>query len=153
MDMTLEEKPLDSPHDWVAEHAQRYLETDGEDGYLWNGAPTLVLTTIGRRSGKPRRTMLIFGRDGDRYVVVASQGGADQDPLWYSNMLANPEVQVQVKGERFRAHARPATPEEKPRLWKMMAAIWPAYDRYQTKTERAIPVVILEPIGAAADNH
>jgi deazaflavin-dependent oxidoreductase (nitroreductase family) len=144
--MSIDEEVLDSPQDWVAEHARRYVETNGEDGYLWRGAPTLVLTMTGRRSGKPRRTMLIFGQDGDRYVVVASKGGAPQHPSWYLNILEHPEVQVQVRADRFQARARTATPEEKPRLWKLMTEIWPDYDEYQRKTQREIPVVILERI-------
>jgi deazaflavin-dependent oxidoreductase (nitroreductase family) len=142
--MTLDEEPLDSSSAWVAEHAQRYVATDGADGHLWRGVPTLALTTLGRRSGKPRRTMLIYGRDGDRYVVVASNGGAAQHPLWYGNLREHPEVQLQVGAERFRARARTATAEEKPRLWKLMTGIWPDYDVYQTKTPREIPVVVLE---------
>ena len=144
--MAVEDEPLDSPLGWVAQHTRKYVETNGEEGHIWNGVPTLALTTTGRRSGKPRRTMLIYGRDGDRYIVVASKGGADQHPLWYHNLVEDPEVQVQVGAERFRARARTATPEEKPRLWKLMAEIWPAYDQYQTKTSREIPVVILERI-------
>ena len=142
--MTTQEEPTDSPVGWVAEHTRQYLATDGEEGHMWRGAPTLVLTTRGRRSGIPRRTMLIYGQDGDRYLVVASKGGAAQHPAWYHNLLAHPEVEVQVRGDRFRARARPATAEEKPRLWQTMAAISPAYDEYQTKTSRDIPVVILE---------
>jgi len=143
-DMTLEQEPIDSPQGWVAEHVRRYIETDGADGYLWRGAPTLIVTTIGRRSGQPRRLALIYGEDGDRYVIVASKGGADQHPEWYLNMLANPEVLVQVRADRFRATARTATPEEQAALWPRMAAIWPAYNDYQAKTERPIPLVILE---------
>ncbi|MBA3948019.1 MAG: nitroreductase family deazaflavin-dependent oxidoreductase [Herpetosiphonaceae bacterium] len=142
--MSIQDEPLDSPVAWVAEHAQRYVATDGEDGHLWHGVPTLVLITMGRRSGKPRRTMLIYGRDGDHYLVVASKGGAEQDPLWYLNLQEQPEVQVQVGAEHFSARARTATAEEKSRLWPLMTAILPAYDEYQTKTSRAIPVVILE---------
>jgi deazaflavin-dependent oxidoreductase (nitroreductase family) len=144
--MSVDEEVLDSAQGWVAEHAQRYVETNGEDGFLWRGVPTLVLTTTGRRSGKQRRTMLIFGQDGDQYVVVASKGGAEKHPSWYLNILEHPEVQVQVKADRFRARARTATAEEKPRLWKLMTGIWPAYDEYQRKTQREIPVVILERI-------
>ena len=144
--MPVEQETLDSPLGWVAEHTRKYVETNGEEGYIWNGVPTLALTTTGRRSGKLHRTMLIYGRDGDRYVVVASKGGAEQHPQWYRNLQENPDVQVQVGAERFSARARTATPEEKPRLWKMMAEIWPAYDQYQTKTSREIPVVILERI-------
>jgi deazaflavin-dependent oxidoreductase (nitroreductase family) len=129
---------------WQAEHTRRYIETNGEDGYLWNGVPTLLLTTTGKRSGEPRTTPLIFGRDGDRYLVVASRGGAQRNPQWYRNLVANPDVQVQVKGDRFAARARTAAPAEKPRLWQIMTAIWPAYDEYQTRTSRQIPVVIIE---------
>jgi deazaflavin-dependent oxidoreductase (nitroreductase family) len=142
--MTAQEEPLDSSWDWVAEHAHRYVETNGEEGHIWRGAPTLVLTTTGRRSGKPRRTMLIYGRDGDNYLLVASQGGRPTHPLWYHNLVEQPEVQVQVLADRFTARARTATPEEKARLWPTMTAIWPAYDEYQAKTTRDIPVVILE---------
>jgi deazaflavin-dependent oxidoreductase (nitroreductase family) len=145
--MALEQEPIDSPQDWVAEHVRRYIETDGEDGHLWRGVPTLILTTLGRRSGKPRRLALIYGSDGDRYVVVASKGGAPQHPEWYLNLLAHPEVLVQVKADRFRAIARSATPEEHARLWPQLASIWPAYNDYQAKTARTIPLVILERVG------
>lgn len=142
--MTINQEPIDSPQDWVADHVRRYIETDGEDGYIWKGAPTLILTTLGRRSGKPRRLALIYGQDGDRYIVVGSKGGADQHPEWYLNLRENPEVQVQVRGDRFRAHARTATPEEHEALWPRMAEIWPPYNEYQAKTDRQIPIVILE---------
>ena len=108
--------------------------------------PTLLLTTTGRRTGEPYTTPLIYGTDGDRYLVVASRGGTHQHPQWYRNLLAHPEVAVQVKAERFRARARTARPEEKPALWQRMASIWPAYDEYQARTRRDIPVVILERI-------
>jgi deazaflavin-dependent oxidoreductase (nitroreductase family) len=124
--MIAREEPLDSSWDWVAEHAHRYVETNGDEGHIWRGAPTLVLTTAGRRSGKPRRTMLIYGRDGDNYLLVASQGGRPTHPLWYHNLVEQPEVQVQVLADRFTARARTATPEEKARLWPTMTAIWPA---------------------------
>lgn len=129
-----------------AEHVRRYRETDGEVGYIWNGAPTLLLTTTGRRSGQQRTTPLIFGRDGESYVIVASKGGAPQHPAWYVNLTAEPEVEVQVKGDRFRCRARTAGPEERARLWPTMAVIWPHYDAYAGKTDREIPVVVLEPI-------
>jgi deazaflavin-dependent oxidoreductase (nitroreductase family) len=135
-----------SPRDWVAEHTQKYIETGGEEGYLWNGAPTLLLTTTGRSSGVARTTALIFGRDGERYLLVASQGGADHHPQWYLNLVAHPDVQVQVRADRFQARARTATAEEKSRLWPVMTAVWPAYDEYQRKTTRDIPLVILERI-------
>jgi deazaflavin-dependent oxidoreductase (nitroreductase family) len=126
------------------EHVRRYRETDGEEGYEWRGVHTLLLTTTGRRSGEERTTPLIFGQDGDDYVIVASKGGAPSHPAWYLNLTANPEVGVQVKGDRFRARARAAEGEERERLWQLMAAIWPAYDDYAEKTDREIPVVVLE---------
>jgi deazaflavin-dependent oxidoreductase (nitroreductase family) len=126
------------------EHVSRYVETDGREGHDWNGAPTLILTTTGRKSGRRNSTPLIYGRHGDDYLVVASRGGADQSPAWYLNLQAHPEVEVQVLGDKFPARARTATAEEKPALWRQMAGIWPDYDNYQRKTERSIPVVILE---------
>jgi deazaflavin-dependent oxidoreductase (nitroreductase family) len=126
------------------QHVRRYRETDGEHGHDWRGTSILLLTTTGRRSGEPRTHPLIYGRDGDDYLVVASKGGADQPPAWFVNLRANPEVEVQVLGERFRARAREATPEEKPRMWAEMVGHWPAYDEYQQRTSREIPVVVLE---------
>ncbi len=127
------------------EHVERYLATDGEEGHEWRlGAPILILTTVGRRSGETRSTPLIYGRHGDAYLVVGSKGGSPAPPAWYLNLEANPEVTVQVKADRFPARARTAAAEEKPELWKTMTSIWPDYDDYQTKTERQIPVVILE---------
>ena len=131
---------------WQKEHMRRYLATGGEDGHIWEGVPTLLLTTIGRRSGERRTTPLIYGRDGGRYLVVASRGGAPTHPSWYENLVAQPNVEVQVMAQRFKARARPATPAEKPALWNKMVAIWPAYDDYQKKTPREIPVVILDPV-------
>jgi deazaflavin-dependent oxidoreductase (nitroreductase family) len=126
------------------EHVKRYRETDGEEGHDWQGTHTLILTTTGRKSGEERPTPLIYGRSGDDYLVVASKGGADEPPAWYLNLEAQPEVDVQVKGDRFKAHARTATADEKRELWKTMSSEWPAYDEYQQKTDREIPVVVLE---------
>jgi deazaflavin-dependent oxidoreductase (nitroreductase family) len=130
------------------EHVKRYVETDGEVGHDWrDGVPTLILTTTGRRSGEPRATPLIYGRHGDDYLVVASHGGAPKPPAWYRNLIEDPAVHVQVKADRFAARARTATAEEKPELWRTMAEIWPAYDEYQGRTDRDIPVVVLERTG------
>ncbi|GLW10953.1 nitroreductase [Microtetraspora sp. NBRC 13810] len=126
------------------EHVKRYRATDGEEGHEWQGTVTLILTTTGRRSGERHSTPLIYQRSGDDYLLVASKGGSDAPPAWYLNLQANPEVEVQVKADRFRARARTATPEEKPEMWRTMTAAWPAYDEYQTKTDREIPVVVLE---------
>jgi deazaflavin-dependent oxidoreductase (nitroreductase family) len=127
------------------EHVARYEETDGGVGHQWNGAPCLILTTTGRGSGAPRKVPLIYGRDGDRYLVVASKGGAPEHPDWYRNLVAHPDVEVQVLGDRFRATARPARGEERARLWPIMTAVWPNYDVYVTRTDREIPLVVLEP--------
>lgn len=127
------------------EHVRRYRETDGEVGYLWNGAPALLLTTTGRRTGNPTTTPLIFGRDGENVVLVASQGGAPEHPGWYRNLVKEPHVEVQIKREHIRGRARTAQGEERERLWRLMAEIWPHYDTYQTRTEREIPVVVVEP--------
>ncbi|MGN9907414.1 nitroreductase family deazaflavin-dependent oxidoreductase [Phytohabitans sp. LJ34] len=137
--------PLDPPAGtWQEEHLSRYLRTGGQDGHIWNGAPTLLLTTRDHRLGRARRTGLIYGRDGDRYLVVASAGGRADHPIWFHNLSADPEVLVQVFEERFPARARAATAEEKARLWEIMTDIWPDYDVYQTRTERDIPLVIIE---------
>jgi deazaflavin-dependent oxidoreductase (nitroreductase family) len=129
---------------WIKDHMQRYLETNGEEGHEWRGVPTLLLTTTGRRTGKQTTTPLIYGRDGDRYLVVASKGGAPGHPMWYTNLAANPGVEIQLKGDSFKATARTASPEEKPALWEKMAAIWPAYNEYQQRTARKIPLVIID---------
>ena len=126
------------------EHVQRYEETDGEEGHEWQGTTTLILTTRGRKSGEPRPTPLIYQEHGDSYLVVASKGGTDEPPAWYLNLEADPNVDVQVRGDRFPARARTATAEEKPEMWRKMAGVWPDYDQYQQKTEREIPVVVLE---------
>lgn len=127
------------------EHIDRYVATDGAEGYEWqNGTTILILTTTGRRSGQPHQHPLIFRQHGDAYLVVASKGGAPEQPNWYRNIEATPDVEVQIKGDRFAARARTATPEEKPQLWQEMLEAWPAYADYQEKTSREIPVVVLE---------
>jgi deazaflavin-dependent oxidoreductase (nitroreductase family) len=126
------------------EHTQRYRETGGKEGHDWQGTKTLLLTTTGRKSGEPRELPLIYGKSGDDYLIVASKGGADKPPAWYVNLKANPEVEVQVMDDRFKAHAREATPDEKPQMWETMVAEWPAYNDYQRKTEREIPIIVLE---------
>ena len=147
-----DEEPLDSSTRWVADHTRQYVETGGDDGHDWNGVPCLVLTTRGRRTGRARRTALIYGRDGDRFVVVASKGGSDRHPLWYLNLLEDPEVLVQVGRRVLPAVAHPAGAEEKAKLWSLMTRIWPDYDSYQAKTKRDIPVVVLEPATRASDH-
>jgi deazaflavin-dependent oxidoreductase (nitroreductase family) len=126
------------------EHVRRYEETDGEEGYLWNGATILVLTTTGRKSGEPRKFALIYDSRGDDLVVVASKGGAPDHPGWYKNLLAHPDASVQVRGERFAVRARTAEGAERDELWRLMNRSWPNYDTYATRTDRVIPVVVLE---------
>lgn len=129
------------------EHVERYRATDGEEGHEWQGTQTLLLTTTGRRSGEARTTPLIYAPHGDGATIVASNGGSPTPPAWYLNLEADPEVDVQIKGDRFRARARDATPEEKPEMWRAMTAEWPSYDDYQAGTDREIPVVVLERLG------
>jgi deazaflavin-dependent oxidoreductase (nitroreductase family) len=129
-------------------HVRTYRETKGEQGYIWNDAPTLLLTTKGRTSGAQRTTPLIFIRDGDNFVIVASKGGAPEHPGWYLNLEAEPRVQVQVKGDVFEARARTATKSERDRLWPQAVKAWPQYADYQRATDREIPFVVLERLHA-----
>ena len=100
------------------EHVERYEATDGEEGHDWKeGTSILILTTKGRKSGEERKTPLIYGEHDGDYLIVASKGGWPKPPAWYLNLEADPDVQVQVKGDKFKARARTATPEEKPELW------------------------------------
>jgi deazaflavin-dependent oxidoreductase (nitroreductase family) len=129
------------------EHVRRYRETGGQVGHIWReGSTVLLLTTTGRKSGEPRTSPLIYAEDGDRYVIVASKGGAPTHPGWYENLVKHPEVELQVKDEVFRARARTATGEERARLWAKANTVWPHYDEYASKTSREIPVVVLERI-------
>jgi deazaflavin-dependent oxidoreductase (nitroreductase family) len=140
--------PIDSSELYGDEHVRRYLETDGEEGHDWRkGTAILLLFTRGRKSGEERIRPLIYRRSGDDYLVVASDGGAPGQPGWYHNLQADPGVEVQVMGERFKAHARTAGAEERPAMWAKMVEQWPDYDRYQRKTDREIPVVVLERAG------
>ena len=126
-----------------AEHVRVYRETSGERGYHWRGAPILLLSTRGRRTGESRTTPLIHQTDDGRWVVVASKGGAPQNPGWFENLKADSEAAIQVKGEEVPVRAATAEGEERSRLWSVMTKVWPAYEDYQTKTDREIPVVVL----------
>ena len=125
-----------------AEHVRVYRETGGERGYDWRGTTILLLTTTGRASGQERTTPLIHRTDGDTWVVVASKGGAPDHPDWYKNLQAEPDVLIQVKSERIPVRAETAEGGERTRLWQLMTEVWPAYDDYQRKTDRQIPVVV-----------
>lgn len=126
------------------EHIERYEATDGQEGHDWEGTKTLILHTTGRKSGETRKAPLIYGEHDGDYLIVASKGGADEPPAWYVNLKANPDAAIQVWGEKFPVKARDASEEEKATLWPIMTAEWPAYDDYQKKTDRPIPVVVLE---------
>src|SRR5262245_12867888 len=139
-----EEEIIDNPTGWVAKHIRSYVDTDGQQGHVYNGLPALLLTTRGRRSGKLRRTALFYGQDGDCYLLVASNGGAPNHPAWYHNLVDHPEVEIQVGSDKFSARARTATAEEKPALWRLMVALFPLYESYQAKAGREIPLVIVE---------
>jgi len=127
------------------EHVRRYRETDGEEGFEWKeGSHILLLTTTGRKTGNKTTAPLIFGLDGDTPVIVASQGGAPDHPGWYKNLVKNPAAEVQIKGETFAVRARDAEGDERDRLWELMNQEWRHYEEYQTRTDRRIPVVVLE---------
>ena len=134
-----------SPWEPVADHVERYLATDGDEGAVWEGAPCIILTTTGAKSGQLRRTPLIRVKDGDNYLVIASMGGAPSSPNWYFNMVANPEVTVQDRADVHELRARTATPDEKAALWPVAVEQWPDYANYQASTDRDIPLVICEP--------
>ncbi len=114
-------------------------------GKFLRGAPVLLLTTIGRKSGKPRTAPLLYLRDGEKIVIVGSKGGMSQHPLWYKNVEANPDVEVEIGSERSKMLARRATDEEKAALWPKLVAMYRDFDDYQARTERNIPVIILSP--------
>jgi deazaflavin-dependent oxidoreductase (nitroreductase family) len=139
---------------WIKEHIALY-RSDPEKARLWDSTPlggpgllpTLLLTTTGRKSGRPRSLPLIYGEVGDSYVVIASKGGLPTHPAWYLNLQAHPECDLMVGPKPVRARARVAEGEERERLWKQMAALYPPYDEYQERAgERTIPVVVLDPL-------
>jgi deazaflavin-dependent oxidoreductase (nitroreductase family) len=127
------------------EHVRKYEETGGRVGHDWNGTSCLILRTRGRRTGEVRKFPLIYGRAGEDYVVVASRGGSPEHPGWYKNLLAHPEIEIQVRDAVLPVRARTADAVEKKRLWPTMTAQWPDYDKYQAGTPRDIPVVVLSP--------
>ncbi|WP_026877166.1 nitroreductase family deazaflavin-dependent oxidoreductase [Jiangella gansuensis] len=137
------DRATDSQWDWVAEQTRTYLTSGGSEGHEANGVRMLVLVTTGRTSGQPRRTCLIYGTSGNDFVLVASKGGADEDPDWFKNLKADPSVGVQVGTRRFTGRARLASPAEREALWPQMVRIFPLYEDYSHKTDRQIPVVLL----------
>ena len=145
------DQALDSAIPWVAEHTQRYIDTGGADGHIWHGSdgsfergvPCLVLFTLGRTSGQIRRNALIYIVDGDDYIIVGSRGGAPTHAQWYLNLMAQPQVQIQVLDERFAVEATVVSADEKERLWPRLVEAWPDYENYRANTDREIPVIRL----------
>jgi proline iminopeptidase len=141
---------------WMVDHTNQYLASGGKEGHMYktslpNGAeivaPSLLLTTTGRKSGDKFLFPLFYGKEGNSYFIVASKGGAPEHPGWYKNILAHPEVEIQVGTAHIRARARTAAGAERAKLWKKSLEFWPPYADYQTKTTREIPIVVLDPIG------
>jgi len=138
--------------DKASDHVRRYRASNGADGHMWDrlGAPgtypCLLLTTTGRKSKQPRTTPLVYGRDGDNYLVIGSKGGRPTHPAWYLNLLENPGVELQVGAEIFPATARTAAGDERERLWGKMRSVYPLYDEYEARigTAREIPLVVFE---------
>jgi deazaflavin-dependent oxidoreductase (nitroreductase family) len=133
-----------SPWEPIADHVDRYIATNGEDGFTWEGGEIIILTTTGAKSGKERRTPLIRVTDGERYFVVASMGGAPQNPQWFHNIVANPDVTIRDRADVHELRARVADADEKARYWPLAVAAWPDYDKYDAATDRDIPLVICE---------
>jgi len=140
---------------WIAEHTELY-RTDPDSAHMWDSShiggpgvlPTLLLTTTGRKSGQPRALPLIYGESGGAFVIIASKGGMPNHPIWYLNLVANPDCELMVGSRPVSARARVAEGEERERLWKEMGELYPPYDEYQERAgERTIPVVVLDPVG------
>ena len=142
---------------WAKDHVKRYKASNGVDGHIWDGLdgaaqykgefPTLLLTTTGRKTGKPRTTPLIYGRYQGQYVVIASQGGRPHHPGWYHNIQNDPKVELQVVADIFHATAKTVFGSQLTRLWQMMVDIYPPYEDYKEKASqfREIPMVVLSP--------
>jgi deazaflavin-dependent oxidoreductase (nitroreductase family) len=138
---------------WIAEHIELY-RTDPEKAHMWDSSvaggsgllPTLLLTTVGRKSGQPRSIPLIYGEVDGGYAVIASKGGFPSHPLWYENLLARPECELMVGAKAVTARARIVEGDERSDVWAKLVAVYPPYDDYQERAEREIPVVVLEPV-------
>jgi deazaflavin-dependent oxidoreductase (nitroreductase family) len=133
-----------SPTEFVAQQVERYEATGGREGGTLQGVPVVILTTKGRKTGKLRKSPLMRVEHDGVYAVVASYGGAPKHPVWYLNLVDNPDVTLQDGDQLSDRRARTASPEEKRHWWPRLTAVWPPYSEYQSKTERDIPVVLLE---------
>ena len=155
VDETIKELESGKTPKWISEHLRIYRESGGAEGHMWDSSiagysgllPTLLLTTVGRRSGEKRTSPLLYGKVGDAFIIIGSKGGADKHANWYHNLLANPRVEVQVGKDKFFAKARVATGKEREQLWERMLTVYPPYQDYQKKTKREIPVIVLEKQG------
>ena len=127
-------------------HAGVYRATGGKLFGRMGKSPILLLNTVGRKSGKKRTSPLLYAMDGEDFVIIASKGGASAHPAWYLNLMANPEATVEIEDREVRVRAEEADSEEKSRLWQKMVEMYPAYDAYQEKTEREIPLLVLRPV-------
>src|SRR5918999_3511027 len=141
---------FDNPTGWVAAHIRRYVESGGARGHTFNGRDALLITTRGRRSGRLRRTALYYGRDGERYVLVATAVRDGEDPSWYLNVLESPAVVLQVGADSFAGLARPAAADERARLWELMLGVFPKYAAYEREAGRPLPVVVVDAIDSTA---
>ncbi len=145
--MTIQGQYEPSPWKFAADQVAAYEATGGVEGATLQGKPVIILTTRGRHSGKVRKTPLMRVEHEGAYAVVASMGGAPKHPVWYLNMIAAPDVTLQDGPSVYQMRAREVHGDEKARWWAVAVAAWPAYADYQTKTDRQIPVVVLEPAG------
>ena len=135
-----------SPSEWSRKQAERYEATNGEKGGELQGRPVIVLTSVGAKTGKIRKTPLMRVEHEGTYAVVASLGGAPEHPVWYHNLVANPHVELQDRATKRDYTAREVVGDEKAVWWERAVATWPDYAKYQTKTDRQIPVFVLEPV-------
>ena len=139
--------PIATAQKWATKlHTSLFRATDGKVGGRMLGSPVLLLVATGRKSGRRRTTPLLYLQDGGRYVIVASNGGAAKHPVWWLNLRANPDATVEVGGRKTRVRATEARGAEKARLWKELIRMYPSYENYQERTDREIPVVLLDPI-------
>jgi deazaflavin-dependent oxidoreductase (nitroreductase family) len=140
---------------WMIDHSNRYISSGGADGHMYKAnppgygemtVPSLMLTTTGRKSGDKYMFPLYYGDYGNGYIIVASKGGAPEHPGWYRNLLANPEAEVMVGTKKLKVKARTVSGEERAKLWQQALKFWPPYADYAKKTDREIPVVVLDPV-------
>jgi deazaflavin-dependent oxidoreductase (nitroreductase family) len=137
---------LPSTSEWARKQAERYEASNGTEANLLRGVPIIVLTTVGAKSGGLRKTALMRVEHDGRYAVVASKGGAPDEPKWAENMRRHPQVQLQDGAAKRDYLARELTGDERAEWWSRSTAVWPDYDAYQVKTDRLIAVFVLEPL-------